>query len=463
MIDVAQTNINLIGFFFTSMMGLLMLVLSRRFAPLPLIMTTCFITLGQAISIAGLNFTMFRIIIFFGIVRVLIRKEFLSIRFQSIDKILIAYVITSATAYVLLRSGSKEAITSQLGFIYNSLFLYIIFRALIRDQGDIHAIFRMIALVVVPLATAMILEKMTGRNLFSIFGGVPDFTTVREGKLRCQGAFAHPILAGTFGATCVPFLMALWFQGTGDKWLAGLGIISATIITVTSGSSGPAVTYIVVVIGMAMWRLRDNMRAVRWVMLMTLIGFHIIMNAPVWALIGKLSEVIGGTGWHRVMLIDAAINHFDEWWLMGTDYTRHWMPTGVTWSQDHVDITNNFIGVGIHGGIISLILFIAIIITGFRNIGFKLKEIRSAEFSVKFTVWCMGVALAGHLASFTSVRYFDQIIVFWYLLLALIAYISPMINANKLININAHSIEYGKVFHLSRQSKFNLFNNRPKR
>jgi hypothetical protein len=439
MINYASSNINLIGFIFTLMMGLLMLFLPRRFAVLPIIMTASFITLGQVINIASLNFTMFRIIIFFGLVRVLVRKEVFSIRLHTIDKIVIAYVITSATAYILLRNGSGEAFTSQLGFIYNSLFLYIIFRSLIHDPEDIKLIFKMLVLVVVPLATAMIIEKATGRNLFAIFGGVPEFTMVRDGKLRCQGAFAHPILAGTLGATSLPFMLALWFWDWRKKWIAALGIISVTVITITTASSGPVVTYIVVIIGMAMWRIRDHMRAVRWFILLCLISLHIVMKAPVWALIGKLSEAIGGTGWHRVMLIDAAISHLNEWWMLGTDYTRHWMPTGVTWSEKHTDITNQFISVGVNGGIISLILFIAVIVFCFKNIGIKMKEIDPAEFPEKFAVWCLGVSLFSHITAFTSVSYFDQIIVFWYLLLALITTISIMSTETLLANATADS------------------------
>jgi len=417
-------NINVIGFVFTLTMALLVLAIARRFAVLPIIMTACYITLGQVIVFMSLNFSMFKIIIFFGIARIIFRKEVFSIRLHTIDKILITYVIVSATAYILLRNGSGEAIVTQLNFISTSLFSYFIFRALIRNFDDIRAILIMLALVMVPMAGAMIIENTTGWNLFSIFGGVPEFSAVRDGRLRCQGAFAHPILAGSFGATSLPLMVALWFWGEGKKWIPALGALSATVITITSASSGPVSTYVIVLIGMAMWHLRDHMRAVRWCMLLSLISLHLVMKSPVWALIGKLSEILGGTGWHRVMLIDAAISHFDEWWLLGTDHTRHWMPTGVTWSEEHTDITNHFIGVGIHGGFLPLILFVAMIVFCFRSIGIKVKEINPNEFPIQFTLWCLGVVLVGHLSAFTSVRYFDQIIVFWYLLLSMITTIS---------------------------------------
>jgi hypothetical protein len=159
------------------------------------------------------------------------------------------------------------------------------------------------------------------------------------------------------------------------------------------------------------------------------------MKGPVYALIGRLSELIGGGGWHRVALIDSAISHFNEWWLLGTDYTRHWMPTGVTWSERHTDITNQFIRVGIDGGVFSLILFVTMIVFCYQGIGKKLKEMAQSELAPRFTLWCLGVSLTAHIASFLSVRYYDQMIVFWYLLLSCITAVSMMkintVEANK--------------------------------
>jgi len=418
--DDAVSNISTLGFIFTAVMGLLLLFIPRRFAALPLIMTACYITLGQVVGIGPLHFYIIRIIILLGCLRVIIRKEFTAITFNSIDKITILYVFTSAIIYYLLRKDT-DAFISSLGFAYNALGLYFVFRSIVRDPSDYYLIFKMLAWVMIPLALSMLVEKATGRNFFSIFGGVPEITMVREGRLRCQGAFMHPILAGTFGATSIPFFIALWFKGTGHKLTAALGIVSATIIAITPASSGPVIVYAAVILGLFMWRLRDSMRMVRWVALFAILALHLVMKAPVWALIGRLGSLIGGGGWHRVMIIDAAIAHFNEWWLLGTDFTRHWMPTGVTWSEKHTDITNHFIGIGIHGGLVSLVLFVTILVYCFKTIGIRMKEIDPSDFQLKFTVWCLGVSLFSHITAFISVSYFDQIIVFWYLLLAMIA------------------------------------------
>ncbi len=418
--DEAITNINTIGFIFTVVMGTMLFLLPRRYAALPLILTASYMTLGQVVGIGPLHFTVFRIMIFLGCLRVIMRKEFAAITFNSIDKLIILFAIAYAIIYYLLRKDA-DAFISSLGFAYNALGLYFVFRSIVREESDYHLIFKMLAWVMVPLAISMAIEKTTQRNLFSIFGGIPEYTLIREGRLRCQGAFQHPILAGTFGSSSIPFFVALWIRGAGQKLTAVLGIVSATIITMASASSGPVMVYAAVILGLFMWKLRDSMRMVRWVLLFMIIALHLVMRAPVWALIGKVGSIIGGTGWHRVALIDAAIEHFNEWWLLGTDFTRHWMPTGVTWSEKHTDITNYFISIGINGGLLSLILFIAILAYCFKTIGIRLKEIDPAEFPKKFVVWCLGVSLFSHITAFTSVNYFDQIIVFWYLLLAMIA------------------------------------------
>jgi small-conductance mechanosensitive channel len=91
-----------------------------------------------------------------------------------------------------------------------------------------------------------------------------------------------------------------------------------------------------------------------------------------------------------------------------------------------VDITNQFIFEGVTGGVLKFILFIAIIVICFRKIGGNLKRNPQSPFPVRLTVWAMGAALCAHVAAFLSVSYFDQMIVLWYLLIAMIAAVSNL-------------------------------------
>ena len=232
--------------------------------------------------------------------------------------------------------------STALGFLYNALGLYFLFRCLIRNLDEaIHAI-KMLAFIILPLAMLLLYEKTTGHNLFSVFGGVPEFTVVRDGRLRCQGPFRHPILAGTLGATLMPCFVGLVVP-QGGTLFALIGLASATIITITSASSGPVVAYASGMIALALWPMRDKMRIIRWGVLILLICAHLIMKAPVWYLIARISELIGGTGDHRSEIIDQAIKHIDEWWLVGSHYTAHWMPYVMPDNPEMVDITNQYV------------------------------------------------------------------------------------------------------------------------
>jgi hypothetical protein len=44
----------------------------------------------------------------------------------------------------------------------------------------------------------------------------------------------------------------------------------------------------------------------------------------------------------------------------------------------------------------------------------------------QLVIWSLGCALLGHVASFFSVTYFDQIIIFWYLVIAMIAILNDL-------------------------------------
>src|SRR2546427_9109837 len=117
------------------------------------------------------------------------------------------------------------------------------------------------------------------------------------------------------------------------------------------------------------------------------------MKAPVWFLIARVSDIIGGGGWHRVALIDTAIRHFDEWWLMGTSYTAHWLATQLEVNPDMVDITNQFISEGVGGGILSMCLFIWLIVKCFKVTGLAVHNEIQFPNPERFMVWSLGCAL----------------------------------------------------------------------
>ncbi len=419
-IENEVSNITAGSLAFILLMGFLLLLLPRRYALVPLLISGCYMTLGQVLIIGNLHFYLIRILIFFGMLRIFVRKEIFSIRLISIDKILIAWLIVSTFLYVIF-SGNYVSLTERLGKVYNTVGIYFLIRALVRDLDDIVLTVKMLGIIIIPLAFLFTIEYTTGKNPFSIFKGVAEYSEIRNGKIRCQGPFLHSILAGTFGATAMPLFVGLWLYNNRSRLLATGAILSASIIVYLSASSGPLLAYIVSIVGLICWKFRSNMRSIRWGIAIVLLALHVFMKAPVWFLVSQIGDLIGGGGWYRSALIDAAIRHINEWWLIGTARTVHWMPTGLAIDPNSADIVNYFVAQGVSGGLLALILFIWLIVKCFKTVGVTVRNKDLFSTPERLMIWSLGCTVLGHVASFFSVSYFDQITIFWYLVIAMIA------------------------------------------
>ena len=104
------------------------------------------------------------------------------------------------------------------------------------------------------------------------------------------------------------------------------------------------------------------MRLIRWSLVGAMITLNVAMNAPIYYLLARIDFTGSSTSYYRAALIDSAFKHLNEWWLGGTDYTRHWMPTGALWNEDQADITNHYIKMGVVGGLPLMLLFIGVLL-----------------------------------------------------------------------------------------------------
>jgi hypothetical protein len=408
------TFINSLGLGFTLLMCLLMLVLPRRFALVPVIILTCYMTMGERLMIAGANFTMIRILTLAGWIRIIVRGEIRSFSLNAIDKAVVCWTSSGILFHTLLWQTSQEFV-NRLGHSYDVVGLYFLFRYLVHGMVDIKRLVRIVAMLIVPLAGSMLAEKLTGRNSFFVFGGVMEFTRIRDGALRCQGSFAHPILAGTFGATLLPLFVGLWYQSKRNHVIAGFAIVSAIMITVTSASSGPALAALAGIVALLAWHCRRWLRTIRWVIALGLIALHLVMKSPVWYLMARVDVFGGSTGFHRAWLIDTAVKHFSEWWLFGI------RDSGV-WDPMLADVTNQYLAEGFTGGLVTMLLFVLIIVLCFRAVGIAVRRTAGIEsFSTRFCIWALGASLFAHVLGYLSISYFDQNVVMWYLLLAIIS------------------------------------------
>lgn len=392
------------------------LLVNRRSVVIPILLMACFVAPGQRIVLFGLDFNFIRILTLTGWTRVLAKNEQSHFVWSVIDKALIFWAICSMAAYVFLHK-STGAFVYKLGTSFDSIGMYFLFRFLIRDLDDIKHLTVSLLCLSIPVAFFLLLERHTGRNIFSVFGGVPEFTAIRNGKLRAQGAFAHPILAGCFWVTQLPLFLALFWQKI-NRWLVVSGVVATFAIIYACASSTPAAGIGAVVIGGILYIYRHHMKMIRWGVFVTLVVIHMVMKAPVWHLVSRLDIVGGSTGWQRYFLIDQTINRFGEWWAMGTLSTTHW-----GWGL--WDTANMYVNEAVNGGLVTLVLFVTILALAFQGVG-RLLVILEDNNPDHVFAWALGVSLFTHCMVFISVSYFGQIIVVWYLLLATIGSLSAL-------------------------------------
>lgn len=414
-----QTHIHPLGLAAVIVLGLAMIAAPRRWAVAPVIVMACFIAPAQRVAIAGLNFDLLRIMMIFGFVRVIARGELKGMSWRPMDTAVAAWAIVGTLTYSILWQTMNDLVNRLGALVFDGLFAYLVFRALIRSWDDLRTALTAFAVVSAPVAAFFVVEHLTGRNLFSVLGGVPEITMERDGRLRCQGAFAHPILAGVFWAAVLPMLGAMILQGARSKMLAVLGAGCSIVIILMCASSTPVSAVILAAFAFFVWPARRHMRWIRWGLVVALFLLHLVMKQPVWHLLARIDFVGGSTGYHRFLLIDAAIRHIGQWWLLGTK---------ELFDEELFDITNEYIYQGINGGLATMLLFVAIIAYGFQGVG-RLWRAWATDRPRAIMAWAMGVALFVHVTSFFAVSYFGQIKALWAMQLAMIASLAPLTNA----------------------------------
>ena len=136
-----------------------------------------------------------------------------------------------------------------------------------------------------------------------------------------------------------------------------------------------------------------------------------------WYLMASLDLVGGSTGWHRAYLIDQGFKHLGEWWLWGTDYTRHWMASGVRWNPNMIDITNYYLHLGVTGGLPTMLMLIAVVFISISSAFRICMQIPSTQNEDILMLWCVIVMIFAHAVSFISISYFDQMYIYFYIII----------------------------------------------
>jgi hypothetical protein len=139
----------------------------------------------------------------------------------------------------------------------------------------------------------------------------------------------------------------------------------------------------------------------------------LIMKGPVWSLLEHIDLTGSSESFHRYQLVDTFINHFFDWWLLGTK-------DNGSWGWEMADTSNQYVTYGISGGLLTFVLFIAIISKCFGGLGTSRRRFEGC-FKDEWIRWCLGAAMFAHLVVFIGIDYFDQSIFAWIALLTMIS------------------------------------------
>jgi hypothetical protein len=418
---VTQTVLNPAVLILIIIAGILLCVWPRKKAIAAFLAASILIPMDQVLLIGPAHFPMLRILVLFGIIRIVrerntSKRQLLSGGINKIDIALILLTVFTAVNGVLLFQESGAAIY-QLGNLYTDFGVYFLLRFLIRDEEDIVYTIQTLAWITAVIAMIMVYERASGHNPYALLGGANAAAyanlMARDDKFRAIGCFSHPILAGTFGAVLAPLFIGLWLKAKKYRTIAVLGIISATVMTITCNSSTPVLGYAAGVLALCLWPVRGWMRAIRWGILFTLVSLHLVMKAPVWHLIARIDITGGSSSWHRFMLVDQCIRHFSDWWLVGVKDTS-------AWGWDMWDTANQYVGTCDNSGLLPFLLFLAILVYGFKYLG-RARRAAAKDKKTALFIWALGAALFANVVAFFGISYFDQTIVAWYGLLAIIS------------------------------------------
>jgi hypothetical protein len=386
----------------------------RRWALVGTVVGLIYLTQGHLFQLGDFNFMPNRVLVYLCFARVVARREF---SFSAVNKMDIMFVVLYAYVTVVLILRPEESIYLRLAKAMDVFGAYFGFRGLIYHLDDFKWLLRVLALILVPFVSLIAFESTTAKNLFSIVGG-NTAVWMRDDSVRCFGSFRHPSLLGSLGATFFPLYVGLLFDKQ-NRGRAILGIGLSMAIVYFSSSGGPLSAWATGIIGWLMWYWRKKMRIVRWVAAAGVLALAVVMKAPIWYLLAKISSVTGGTGWHRAYLIDIAIRYIDRWWLLGIPLkeTHGWFPYNLA-ATGGADVTNQYIAFGFQGGLLAIGLFFLFLINALKLVGTALNEVRSSfgrPSTDEFLLWGMGVMLAVHLSNWLGITYWDQFAAVWLL------------------------------------------------
>jgi len=382
-----------------------------------------------AVSIGTIDILVGRFVVAVLLMRCLcddkIRTKFIWSRLDTL--VTLSMVVYVGAYFIPQRMPLSVTIESRGGFVMDTWCAYLATRFIVTDRKKLISIIKCISIVLVPLAILGVIESVTRWQPFAPlwiyspwFRGGRFISEGRFGFARAVGPFSMAIL---FGGAFAMFLPLVYYLRHEKKdWhtfayvLSGITLLGA----LSSMSSGPWVMVIVVIFCLVMERHKKFVKPLFISLIVMCLFIGIASNRPFYHVIASWANPLGGAGWHRAKLIDIAIEHFSEWWLIGYgDKDPGWGPQlGMGFS----DITNEYIIKGVRYGLLGIIALCAVLAKAFRDLISTYRKMKQP--AMKSLCWAFGTLLLSVTVAWMSVSFFGQLTTLVYCSLGMIGSLS---------------------------------------
>lgn len=383
-----------------------------------------------AVSVGTIDIVVGRFVVMVLLLRCIFSDELRS-RFvwcQLDTFVAISMVVSVVTHFFTVDKPVMLIIESRGGYLMDTWCAYLAARLMVSDRKKLISLIKCIGVILVPLAVLGVVESVTGWQPFApLWRFSPWFreggrflADKRFGFTRAVGPFSHTILFGGGFAMFLPLIYYLRHERKGWRSFAYILSGVALLGALSSFSSGPWVMAFVVIFCLA---LEGHKRWVKRLFLFSVFScvfIGIASNRPFYHVIAGMANPLGGAGWHRAKLIDLAVEHIDEWWMVGYgDEDPGWGESlGMTWT----DVTNEYVLSGVRYGILGIIATCAVLAEAFKSLASTYKKMTHP--AMRSLCWAFGSLLFGVAVTWMSVSFFGQIMTLFYCCLGMIGSLS---------------------------------------
>ncbi len=399
---------------------------SENLIPL-IVLVSIIIPLEVKIPIAGLNFNAIRILTASLLVRSLFTGT--NSHLQTSTKTLIALYTASLFTASFFHNGPASGPVYISGILLQSIGVFLTCSIYVKSETEIIKAGKYLLIAIIAIAPFMLIERVIGHNFIKEFFNAPSTVGARNDEFRASGPFLHPILAGIAAVSAIP---SAWATRDKSKSFFYISSIAIAICVYSSNSSTPFIAAALCLPLIALHTRTHLIKKLFTGFVLTYLLIEVIFPKPAYFQIARIDITGGSTSYFRAELLYQFTQHFNEWFLYGTDYTRHWMVTGLPTATNHVDLTNHYILLGVQGGIIPLTLLCYLIYRALLRspAACSVKHSSSNGKMPDKTHWAAICTVATTSFAGFSATFFDQTITI--LFMAIAASFTPSSLTNKL-------------------------------